>query len=87
MNTLLVSSALGFVWLTLLFGLCFLAVHVVRLAQFGRRYQQEKQMPPKPQPTQEKAPPKQEGEPVYYIVEKKRRNKTSYGEPKRIQFK
>ena len=89
MNILLASSALGVVWLLLLFALCFLIVHVIRLAQFGRQYQKEKQttqQAPSPPPEQ-KTPSQREGEPVYYIVEKKRRNKTSYGEPKRIQFK
>jgi hypothetical protein len=58
------------------------------LAKLGRKYQKEKLTAVKTPPQQqEKAPPKDTGEPVYYIVEKKRRNKTSYGEPKRIQFK
>ena len=88
MDSLLVSSALGVVWLVLLFGVCFLCVHIIRLAKLGRKYQKEKLTAVKTPPQQqEKAPPKDTGEPVYYIVEKKRRNKTSSGEPKRIQFK
>ena len=87
MNTLLSSAALGVVWLTLLFGSCFLCVHIIKLARLGRQYQKQQQTPKKTEQPEKIAPPPKEGEPVYYIVEKKRRNKTSYGEPKRIQFK
>ena len=88
MNCLLSTAALGVVWLTLLFGACFLCVHILKLAKLGREYQKERQLkaqtPPEPQKT---APPANEGEPVYYIVEKKRRSKSSFTEPKRIHFK
>jgi hypothetical protein len=91
MNSLLSVSALGFLWLSLLFLLCFSLVHLVRLAKFGRVYQkqqQTKKTEPPPKPPETKTPPKpQSGEPIYYIVERKRRAKTSFSEPKPIQFK
>lgn len=63
----------------ILFG-CFVFVHVLKLARIG--YRAKKSLPPerpKPEPKTE--------EPVYYIVEKKKkRAKASYSEPKRISF-
>ncbi len=93
MNTLLISATVGIVWLLLLFALCFIVVHVLRLARLGRLYQKnEKEAAnklPKPQqpPPAPPAPSHTEPEPVYYIVEKKKRVKSNLGEPKRIQFK
>ena len=92
MNTLLVSPFKGIICITLLFGVCFLLVHTARLVQFGQRYRKQQNAPsepPKPQPTpppEKKAPPST-GEPVYYIVERKRRTKSTFSEPKRIDFK
>ena len=93
MNTLLVSAYLGIVWLTLLFFGCFVLVHLARLVHFGRKYQKqssrtpEKTQTPSP-PAEKKTPPQQpSGEPIYYIVERKRRLKSNYGEPKQIKFK
>ena len=91
LNALLIPAALGFVWLTVLFLLCFFAVHFIRLAKFGQQWRktQAEKDEPKPAPPQEekKTPPKESGEPIYYIVERKRRTKSSFGEPKRINFK
>ena len=85
MNNLLISSVVGIVWLILLFLLCFALVHVLRLARLGQAYRKSEntpQAPPPPPPPQEKP-----SEPIYYIVEKKKRLKSSLGEPKRINFK
>ncbi len=90
MNIFLLSlQALGGLWLILLFGFCFLGVHIAKLAKLGWS-QSKKTPPPKPEAKQE--PPKEKqapkAEPVYYIVERKKRPpKNTYGEPKPFQFK
>ena len=77
---LLAVQWLGGFYLCLLLFLCFVLVHIFKLARIG--YRAGKRLPrekPKPEP---KTP-----EPVYYIVEKKKkRAKASYSEPKRISF-
>ena len=83
-------------FLTLLFSLCFFCVHVAVLAKRGWNANAPKQQPVKKEKPPEKAekttkkpsePPKQP-EPVYFIVErKKKRAKSSYTEPKEIRFK
>ncbi len=92
MNTLLLSSALGIFWLVLLFAICFFAVHLCKLARWGQRYRkaQKGETNENPLPT----PPKQETperdtsqEPIYYIVERKKRTKSSFSTPKQIRFK
>ena len=87
-NLLLTPVFFGVLWLVLLFGACFLGVHIARLVRFGWLYQ-KKAAPPKPtEEKKEKAPePKPSAEPVYYIVERKRKTRQSYGEPKEIRFK
>ncbi len=91
-NNLLAATAfLGVFWLAVIFGGCFLSVHIARLVKFGWLYQ-KKEEPPKPteakEEKKEKAPePKPSAEPVYYIVERKRKTRQSYGEPKEIRFK
>ncbi len=87
-NLLSTTAVFGVLWLTLLFGGCFLGVHIARLVKFGWLYQ-KKNDPPKPtEEKKEKAPePKPSAEPVYYIVERKRKTRQSYGEPKEIRFK
>ncbi len=93
MNTLLLSSVFGIFWLILLFLLCFVGVHVLRLARMGQAYRKEQRQPPtpsqSPQPTQEPPPKKEESEkePVYYIVERKKRVKSTFTQPKQIHFK
>ncbi len=82
------TAALGCVWLFLLFLLCFLGVHGIRLAKLRKsRVGNPPKQPDKSETeTKEKAPAAQE--PIYYIVEKKRtRQKAKYGEPKEIRFK
>ena len=96
--TLLLSSPfLGVLWLVLLFLLCFFFVHFIRLAQFGQNWRklndrknEEKAQNEEKNSSQEnekKTPPEPSGEPIYYIVERKRRTKSSFSEPKQIRFK
>lgn len=86
MNTLLSVFGAGFVSLIGLFALCFFLVHTARLARIGWESQKK---PPQGKPEEEKPAPVEEKpqEPIYYIVEKKRRVKTGYSEPKQIRFK
>ena len=88
-NLLAVSPIIGFVWITLLFGFCFLGVHILKLARIGWNAPKT-QAPPQhtgEEKKEEKKTPAKE-EPIYYIVERKtRRAKTSYTEPKEIRFK
>ena len=98
-SILLVSSVWGFISVLFLFLFCFFCVHVVKLAKIGRYYQKENakkaNASPPPQPTQdnekekaqEKPSESNRGEPIYYIVERKKRTKSSFGPPKRIDFK
>ena len=103
-NLLTPSPLIGILWLTLLFILCFLAIHVAKLARIGKRHlKDDNQKPqeksgenvsssPQKTPTQptSSAPsvsPQSSAEPVYYIVERKRRTKSSFSEPKQIKFK
>ncbi len=88
MENLLLSATFGIFWLILLFALCFFAVHVLKLARLGQAYRKERDTP-KSEPDEKKAlpPQKNEAEPVYYIVERKRRVKSNLGEPKQIKFK
>lgn len=87
-NLLLASPALGILWVTLLFGLCFLGVHILKLARIGWG---APKTPPKTEKKEEKVEEKKAPatqEPIYYIVERKtRRAKSSYTEPKEIRFK
>ena len=88
-SLLLSHPLVGALSVSLLFIISFLCVHIVRLVKFGWIYQRKKLAFQKsePVPTPEKQAPKPQ-EPVYYIVErKKRRAKSSYGEPKAFRFK
>jgi hypothetical protein len=94
MRILLLSApaSIGALWCVLILIVCFFFVHLFRLAKFGWLYQNK---PQKNQatPPEEKAKPKKDAstptaqEPVYYIVERKKRTKSSYSEPKQIRFK
>ena len=86
MNTLLLPVGAGIFSIGLLFGICFLLVHLSKLIRLGW---ENRATPAKPTPEKEekKAPATTPQEPVYYIVEKKRRAKTSFSEPKQIRFK
>lgn len=84
---LTVTPLVGGLSLLLLFAACFCIVHGARLLLFGVRYQRRtpERMPP---PEREKSPPESKSEePIYYIVERKRKVKSTYAEPKRIRFK
>ena len=95
MNTYHLNSiaVIGGIWLIVVFCFCFLTVHIVKLARMGwdanaeqkkKNVQAAKKEEPKPTPTAPASTP----EPVYYIVErKKKRTKASYTEPKEIRFK
>lgn len=67
----------GILYLILLFLLCFAIVHFVKLAYVG--FLSIKNLPEEPKP--------KESAPVYYIVEKKRKQKSTYSSPKEIAFK
>ncbi len=76
---LLTVQAQGVVWTALLFALCAIIVHGVKLSIIGYRAISKKPEPPQP----EKKP-----EPIYYIVEKKKKHsKTEYAEPREVGFK
>lgn len=78
---LLAAPWLGGVYAAILLVLCFFLVHILKLARIG--YRARKKLPPEKPPKPEPA-----SEPVYYIVEKKKkRAKAEYSEPKRISFK
>ena len=81
----------GLLFLTLLFLVCLIGVHVVQLTKLGWEYKIKRATENESAEKQkeEKKPPTQDaGEPVYYIVERKtRRVKSSYGEPKQIRFR
>ena len=95
---LLFSTASGVLALLGLFVFCFAIVHLFKLASLGRKFQKQSNTSQKtsPTPTQpqneakseskEKQSSSQTPEPVYYIVERKRRTKSSFGNPKRIHF-
>ncbi len=76
---------IGLLYLFLTFVICFILVHVIKLAYIGFISMRRKPEPPKAEKPDPKPEPKPE--PVYYIVEKKRSKKSSYSEPKEIRFK
>ncbi len=72
---------IGILYLFLTFAVCFILVHLIKLACLGVSSLKKKPEQPK---AEEKPAPKPEH--VYYIVEKKK-TKKSYSSPKEIQFK
>ncbi|MDE6441618.1 MAG: hypothetical protein K2L12_02570 [Clostridia bacterium] len=74
---------IGILYLFLTFVVCFILVHLIKLAYIGLLSTRKKPEPPK----EKVAPPPPKPEPVYYIVEKKRSRKSTYSEPKEIKFK
>lgn len=74
---------IGLLYLFLTFIVCFILVHIIKLAYIGLKSVRKKPEPP-PAP---KEKPQPKPEPVYYIVEKKRARKSTYSEPKEIKFK
>lgn len=76
----------GALYTVLLFLLCVIVIHGIKLAKIGYRTMRKK-LPPDPPPKEEDK--KEHAEPVYYIVERKKkraRTKTEYGKPKEIKF-
>ena len=81
---LLLSPIHGLLLSFLVFFICFLFIHIVKLIKFGWLY--KKQNVPKKQslsPKKEEKPP----DPIYYLVERKKPRKTPYKKPKEIRFK
>lgn len=79
---LLSVQAQGFAWIVLLFITCVIVVHGIKLAVIGFR-SLHKKLPPEPPKQPEKKP-----EPVYFIVErKKKRTKSEYSAPREVKFK
>ena len=74
---------IGLLYLFLTFVVCFILVHIIKLAYIGLLSVRKKPEPP-PAP---KEKPQPKPEPVYYIVEKKKVKKSTYSEPKEIKFK
>lgn len=86
MNAILSIFPVGTLSLIFLFCACFLIIHIIKLIKIGWLAQGKMENNEKKE--EEKAPaPKPAQEPVYYIVERKRRAKSSFSEPKRIHFK
>ncbi|HBN12111.1 MAG TPA: hypothetical protein DD415_00680 [Clostridiales bacterium] len=77
---------IGVLYLLLTFVVCFILVHVIKLAYIGLLSIKKKPEPPK-EKEKEKEKPAPKPQPVYYIVEKKRTKKTAYSDPKEIEFK
>lgn len=103
MNTFFVLSLLapsqvwGGIAFLLLFAICFILVHAVKLSTLGYKALHdapiEEKEPPKPEKKTQKPPAKRKRRtnpaPVYYLVEKKRVKtppEEEYAEPKRIRF-
>ena len=94
-NLLIPLAFQGLLWTLVLLVFCFGGVYLANLARLGWEYQSEQaKAPDSPENPQEKpkeekkAPTEKPQEPIYYIVEKKkRRPKTDYGDPKPFRFK
>ena len=76
MNLLSVQGQ-GAVYTVCIFFICVIIVHIAKLAIIGWRAFKK---PPK-KPAQDEAP-----EPVYYLVEKKKRTAPKYEKPKKFKF-
>lgn len=90
MQTFLVvtSPIVGCISLVVVFALCFVSVHLLRLARLGRIYQkQQKQAVQMKTDEKQNSPDKKPEEPIYYIVERKRKVKSNFSTPKQIHFK
>ena len=101
MNTLLTTPLFGGFLLLILFACCFLLVHFILLIKIGWKYHTENAVQnAKKQPIEKNEKPSEKPrentpqatpnapQPVYYIVEKKRKKtKSYYSEPKEFRFK
>ena len=65
-----------------IFLICVIVVHIAKLAVIGWKTHKKKEHKPKETPVR---PPKP-AEPVYYIVEKKKKVAPQYEKPKKIKF-
>lgn len=89
-NLLISLGVQGLLWTLLLLALCFGGVYVASLARLGWEYKTERENAALEEGAKKEksAPAEKPQEPIYYIVEKKkRRPKNGYGTPKPIQFK
>ena len=81
MNILSVQGQ-GALYTVLVLIIVIIVVHGIKLARIGYR-SLGKKLPPQPPPKE-----KNEPEPAYFLVErKKKRVRSEYSEPKRINFK
>ncbi|MBQ4270160.1 MAG: hypothetical protein IJB97_11000 [Clostridia bacterium] len=96
LNAYLLSTGVrGALFAVLLFSIFFFCVHIAILAKRGWNANAPKNPVKKEKPpekaeknTEKPSEPKNQPEPVYFIVErKKKRAKSSYTEPKEIRFK
>ena len=79
--SLLSVQSQGFLWCLFLAIIVIVVVHGIKLAAIGYRTFGKK-MPPEPPKEPEKKP-----EPVYFLVErKKKRSKGEFSEPRQINF-
>lgn len=72
---------IGVLYLFLTFAVCFILVHILKLAFVGLKSFMRKPQKSEPEPEKKKEP-----QPVYYLVEKRRARK-NYSEPREIEFK
>ena len=90
MNILLVSLPIaGLFWTLFLLLFSFGGVYVAELVKLGWAYKTQSPPPSTAQPEQqEKAPAEKTQEPIYYIVERKKRPpKSGFEDPKPFTFK
>ncbi len=81
-DMLLSVQGTGAVAVLVILFICIVVVYVGKLAYLGYRTRAKKLPPDPPKPAEP------EKEPVYYIVEKKKKRvRSEYSEPKRISFK
>lgn len=84
-NFLAFSAFAGVFWLIMLFIFCFLLVHILLFAKAG--WDAKRTKPPSQQAEKPVEPEKKQPEPIYYIVEKKKkRPKSAYSSPREIHF-
>lgn len=78
---LLSQQGLGFVYTLIIFLICVIVVHAFVLIRIGYRTLHKKLPPDPPRETKKQ-------EPVYFIVEKKKKRvKSEYSDPREIKFK
>ena len=89
-NLLISLPAKGCIWCFALFVFFFFSAHIIKLAKEGwqaRHTKTDDNADEKTDTKKETPAPSVSPQPIYYIVEKKRRRpKQDYGEPKSIKF-